>query len=369
MKRHSHEIDLGEDAGPSPTHEILRAVSSAVRGGRTDVADLLARARDRIEERVRDGVGQALPRADGTEPIRGAQLGNLRPHPAIPATTSRKHLVALQRVSASNERRAFAAIQHNSRAIDRLAKCQRELGSTLAKLQARGDVALLEGILDGLCRVERRVQATERAVAARVSSLETHAVQETRALRSDLNSQIRASRIDKLTETVGSMQSAAFGTRGRVFAASNLLLAANQLLWAFGGDLLRAFGILGRGESTPLAWLSPVASLVVAQVALGNRQHERFASGISTDFVETGGENAKAFSMLSLEGHIASGLWPRFRRRTSVPVTATLLQPLETGATVNARVENGNLSIMINDIKKGSEPRVAWIVDTEAPGG
>jgi hypothetical protein len=371
MTRNDLEIDLASTADPAPKNEIMRAVANAVRGNRSEIADWFARARERIKERARAGLGRALPPPNGKAPIVGAPLQDPTPYPTIPPKPSRPDLVGVQRTAAANERRAFAAIQQNSRAIDRLATCQRELGRTLAEMQAKGDLALLEGICDGLSRLERRVQALETQMARGGNGSASRALQETKALRSELKTQLRAARIDKLNEVVASMQSSAFGAKGSVFATNNVLLAVNQLLWGFGGDALRKLGVLAEGQSTAAAWLSPLASLAVSQVALGNRQHERFVSGIATDFDDVNDDDAvlSSLSTISLESHIGSSLWPEFSRRTDVPVVVTVLFPTDGTVRAQAFIVRGVLNINLRGALKRDSPRVAWVVDTEESSG
>jgi hypothetical protein len=377
MTRNDLEIDLASTADPAPKNEIMRAVGNAVRGNRAEIADWFARARERIKERARAGLGRALPPPNGKAPIAGAPLQDPTPYPTIPPKPSRPDLVGVQRTAAANERRAFAAIQQNSRAIDRLATCQRELGRTLAEMQAKGDLALLEGICDGLSRLERRVQALETAMARGGNGGASKALQETRALRSELKTQLRAARIDKLNDVVASMQSSAFGAKGSVFATNNVLLALNQLLWGFGGDALRRLGVLGEGQSTAAAWLSPLGSLAVSQVALGSRQHERFISGVETDFDDVSGGNTgvipggppTVLTTVSLEDRIGSSAWNEFRKRTDVPVVVTVLGSSQSPVLASGVVSNGVLTISLVGTTKASAPRVAWLVDTEESSG
>ena len=61
MTRNDLEIDLASTADPAPKNEIMRAVANAVRGNRSEIAEWFARARERIKERARAGLGRALP--------------------------------------------------------------------------------------------------------------------------------------------------------------------------------------------------------------------------------------------------------------------------------------------------------------------
>jgi hypothetical protein len=329
-------------------------------------------------------------------PIRGARLGAPLPLPeslqqvlrlrvppgqrirVITGPAERRELVELARVGDDNARRAFAAIQHNARSIDALAAAQRELAATqremarvIAELQSRGDVALLEGMLSGLgeldlgfsrCKKRMKLDArsTRRLIAARTGAVERQ-----------VTSMAAAARVQKLNDAATAMQTAAFGTKGNLLDRNNLLIAANHVALGLLGDVAKWLGV--PSGPNPLAGLfSPLASLLLAQVALGNRQHERFVSGVASVFLPTGGFQ-QAAATVPLQRFIAPSLWPAFRRRTNVLVTVVPMV-IPAGATASARVVKGVLTITVDGSDFGSPPpfqpvtfRVAWTVDTQEP--
>jgi hypothetical protein len=274
-----------------------------------------------------------------------------------PGAARRDDLEALRRVTASNTGRAFAAIRHNARAIDALARSQRQLAMIVAELQARGDLSLLDGLLDRLSGLGKQLGEQQRVLASQTRSQ--------RAIGKGLRLQDRAASIQKLSNAASSMQFAAFGTSGELLSQNNLVLAGNQLLWGFSDKLLGALGLTTAGPSI-LAWLAPVGSLLTSKIALRNQQHQRFVSGIATGFqLDSNAEFASV--SIPLEGRIASDLFPSFRTREDVPVTATLLDTQSRVSLRQAVVRQGVLTIVIRNDDEESDVegvRVAWMVDT-----
>jgi hypothetical protein len=412
MRSRSRAHDVAAEVVPS-TDDVLGAVSSVARGDRTQARSLVAATRGRLEAKAREQAGRrlddALARlrgnarapAQGHRPpaaddagMRGARLAAPEPLPALslrpvrirlpsgrwvqgqvaPAAARRDDLEALRRITASNTARAFAAIQHNARAIDSLAASQRALAKSVAELRAKCDPALLQGLLQAVGGLELRLGRCKDDQRRALASHRRKVARQQGVLRKQLKLQARSASIQKLNATVSSMQVAAFGTKGDPLARNNLLLAGNELLWGFAGELLEGLGLKRSGQTSAWGWLAPVASLAAGQVVLGNRQHQRFVSGVATGFTPVG---QVAVLSVSLQRHIAPALWPSFRLRDDVPVTRQLLPPFEAQAVI-ARVERGVLAIVLvpaADVEGPSsaadlvQARVAWTVDTGAGDG
>jgi len=386
--------------GGKPTDAVLRRVSDALVRDRRRLRSLagapqgrlVATARKRVDAEI-TGALERLRSAGATPTtavaIRGARPGAPRSLQRVlqlraPSgrsirvrTAERGELIALARASDDNSRRAFGAIRHNAGAIDALAARLRELEATqrelirvLGELQSRGDVALLETLTSGLgeldsglasCRKQLQLDArsTRRLVTGRVGALERN-----------LSSLTTAARVQKLNDAATTMQTAAFGTKGNLLDRGNLLIAANHVAWGLLGDAAKWLGIAA-GPSSLLGLLSPVASLLVAQLAFGNRQHERFVSGVADGFVhmlQSGPPRAE--TTVLLQPHIAPSLWPEFRQRTNVLVTLVPLV-IPNGADTSARVVDGVLTITLSHFGSTDEAntfRVGWTVDTQALG-
>ncbi len=399
---------LATEAVTPTTDEILRAVSSALRRDRTQVRALASTTLARIQAEARTRAGKELdgalaqlrgasgapgasagPRAP-VEP-RGARLAAPVPLPALtlrpvkirlpdnrwvrghlaPAAARRDDLEVLRAVTEANTTSAFLAIQHNAHAIDSLADSQRQLAKIVAELQARGDPQQLRLLFDAIGRLERRMG---RCVRTQRRALDTHRRAVSRqqgSLRKALRLQARGARIQKLSATATTMQAAAFGTSGKLLARNNLLVAGNDLLWGFFGELLELLGLKHPGQTSAWGWLAPVASLVTSQVALGRQQHQRFITGVATNFTVVG---LTAIYQLSLERHVAPALWPSFRGRDDLPVTTTMLGPFDRVA-IEGRVQGGVLIIAIvgteaaHTVADLRDARVAWMVDTGDANG
>ena len=403
------------DEAVAPTRDILLAVSSVLRGDRKRVRLIVAKTRGRIEKRLRRELGALLrtrpaptakqPKVSGARPGAPKRLPPMAPAGAVgarlpdgrnvrlalfPATARHRDVAALRRVFTVNTEQAFGAIAQNGRAIDRLAASQKQLASRLAKLQAKGDLALLRGILEGLTKLERRVDGVKRRQDKALSTQKRYMQRKFSRQARALKVQRRAAQIQKLNGTVASVQSAAFGTRGRLLSTNNVLLAANQLGWSFAPQVFEALGLARPGATNPAAWLAPLASLVTSQVVLGRRQHERFVSGVATDFtVSSPPVHVSLFAMvgsavgagrfgekrLSLKSHIAPAEWAAFAKRTDVPVTTVVLEPsgaFETGIWSSGEVSGGILTVRIaalSSVLVRPDMVVAWTVDTRRPDG
>lgn len=390
--------------------ETVEAVSSVLRVDRKRVRLIVAKAREQIRKRLQRelrALGRSKPApARKKLKIRGARLNppkRLPPAPLpgvvearladgrkvrfalAPAAARHRDMMALSRVSAANTKQAFNAIAHNGRSIDQLAASHRELADRLAKLQSSGDLALLRGIVKGLASLERRMEGIkrhqDRALGAHKRSVQKQFARQAHAL----TAQTRATQIQKMHGVVASVQSAAYGTRGRLLATNNVLLAANQLGWSYAPQLFEALGLAKPGAASSLNWLAPLGSLVMSRVVLGRRQHERFISGVvrvpikpipastvtgslivlSLASVGGGGLGEKTFS---LKDHIAPAEWGAFSKRTDVTVTTAILEPpgaYENGFRTSGQVSGGSLTVRI--LAVSSVPTavvVSWTVDT-----
>ena len=400
MTRHSLRKLIAEAQETTPTKDVLLAVSSALQGDRKGIQAFVGKARDRIEKRLGNEL-RVLRRSKSAPTtkkpkIRGARLSPPVPQPAVappgavvtrlpdgrkarlvlnPTTARHQDMLALRQISRVNTKRAFTAIAHNGRAIDRLAASQRELESRFAKLQSSEDLALLRGMVEGLANLGRQVEGVKRlqakALTAQKQSFQKKLARQARALEA----QTRAAEIQKLHGAVAAVQSAAFGTKGSLLATNNLLLAANQLVWSFGPQILEALGLAKPGATSPMAWLAPFGSLLTSQVVLGRRQHERFVSGVMTNFTASGSSDV-GVATLSLRSHIAAAEWESFSKRTDIPVTTVVLEPrgeFNLEVRSSGEVRDGILSIRIELEYHYSillrEVVVSWTVDTRRPNG
>lgn len=343
----------------APVDNLIAAVSNALR-------------RDASASRPAP-VARAVPRVgpDRDIDIRLPDGRRLRAR-ISPAVARRKDLSAIARVGAENDRRAFHALRRQRQAIRQLRQSQAALAKQLTALEQQSE-RVVAGVIQGLSGLDRRARdlAAQSPVARQLRRQQVRQLRETKRLA------VRA-QIQNATAVVNSVQAAAFGEKGSPFAPNNLRLAANQLFWALLDPVLQRAGVLNASSATVVAALAPLGTLLSGQILLGNRQHVRIISGVTE-------LNAPGVTSESLRGRIAEGLWPEFRRRTDVLVTAKIVDPAAFGTLpVQARVDQGNLELEVPPLGRPldgglvlvSVPpprvervRVAWTVDTGADVG
>ncbi|PYQ54935.1 MAG: hypothetical protein DMF78_03975 [Acidobacteria bacterium] len=370
----------------APIDELLATVSDELGAERPSVQGLLAGVHQRARQRARDALRERIeaflsptgvqapttdrrattaipepsPRLERDRPVEMGLRNGRRLRVAFsPALARRRDLLLIGRVGAANHQRAFSEIGRQVDALERLRRSHDALEQRVADLEERSDRALV-GLLRQLTGLDGQVEAIkvqERSLLADRTAARVVAVRQQRMLRSVAAS----AQIQKVTAVVSSAQSAAYGQKGSVLATNNLVLAGNQLLWGFIDPLLQRFGLVHGPSPSLLAWLAPMGSLLTGSIALGNRQHRRFVSGITTFDSDT------VTATESLRTRIADALWPEFQQRTDVPVT---VMALDGGRIDAAVVQNGLLKITLraaHDLHVRG--RVAWMLDTGADVG
>jgi hypothetical protein len=290
--------------------------------------------------------------------------GRTLPVAFAPALATRQELDALGRASAAEHHRASRLDEQQQRSIEQLAQAHQALARRMTELEAQGDLALV-GMLRGLADVRQRLSTTavvqSQALAAQRRSVRALVTRQGQRVRGQLRAQARVAQIQKVNAAASSLQSAAYGQKGELFARNNLLLAGNQLLWGFVDPILRGLGLWSGAAPSPLAWISPLASLITGGLTLGRFQHVRFLAGVavfdgSTDTVR-----------VALSDRIGPADFAEFRRRTDVPVTVMPLdrKPLP----VEGQVVEGTLVLRLErGSAGGGVGRVAWTVDTGVGG-
>jgi hypothetical protein len=241
--------------------------------------------------------------------------------------------------------------------LDQLQRSHDDLSQRVDVLQKKVDRATtrllqnLEGLEEKLRALKLQQQKQQRVAQTAVTRTQEQ-----------LDALTTSTRLQQVNTVVGTVQATAFGVRDDMFATNNLVLAGNQLFWGFLEQGLRTLGVVEGTTLSPAAWFAPVGTLLTAQVALGNKQHERLVSGVATF------DGSSAESVQSLRGEIADDLWPDFQQRTDVPVTTSAMD--ESVTPTSAKVKEGFLRITIES-GEGTPPsgRVAWVIDTGVGGG
>jgi hypothetical protein len=180
--------------------------------------------------------------------------------------------LATRKQVAAAQRRASHEHAKHQRSIDQLARAQEALAARVNELEAQGDLALV-GMLRGLAGMRQRLEAAAvvqtRALVAQRRSVTALVARQGRRVRGQLRAQGRASQIQKVNAAASSLQSAAYGQKGELLSRNNLLLAGNQLLWGFIDPILRGLGLWSGAAPSPVAWVSPLASLIIGGLAIG----------------------------------------------------------------------------------------------------
>ncbi len=306
---------------------------------RTAVAGALF---DRARARLAGGMGGAPPPASGSTPAPG-------PTRALRFRLPDGRTVPV-RVTPAVARHADVAA---------LARAQEELTRKVAELQARSDLALL-GVAHSLAGLRRQVQTTAstqaKTLATRDRSLRLQTLRQRKQLRTQAAVQGRVEQIRRLNAAASTMQSAAYGQKGELVSRNNLLLAGNQLLWSYIDPILERLGLWSGPWPSPIAWVSPLASLLAGRLTVGRFQHVRFVSGVATF------DGTTRTRHISLADRIGAADFPGLRRRTDLPVTLTQLDGPK--ASVDGQVRNGTLVIQFAIGTSMPVGRVAWTVDT-----
>ncbi len=282
----------------------------------------------------------------------------------LPGVATHADLQAVALVAQQNARRQSHALRLHARAVDALSRDQRTLEDRFEALQAQTDLALLAALRAPLA--DRVSEALERLAAQERSTRQLQA-----GLRRERRFQGQLARGQQVREAVSSMQVAAYGRSGNVFATSNLLLGGSELLWSSIDTLLRRAGWWTKPEAVPLTWLGPLLGLAAGHFTLGQQQYERFVSGDllleTPGGIDTGG--LVFTGEVDLKAHVAKGYWQEFRRRPSVKATARVSDPEAVGIAI-AWVEFGTLFVLAASSPKASgQLEVEWTVDVGELGG
>lgn len=192
----------------------------------------------------------------------------------------------------------------------------------------------------------------------------------------------------------------AYGQRGKLLGSHNLTLSLSLLVWLVGDHLMDAvFGSRSSrsryavDDADAWSYLAPIGNVLAGWWLLGDRQHERFVSGVTTvklEKVQPGTSKAYRYvTHVDLEDRIAKDHVADFRHFANVPAVATVgaMRLSSEGKAIeprierlSARIDNGELRLRLTfrAVPQKSAPGpaptalgevdIAWIIDTqEAP--
>jgi hypothetical protein len=182
---------------------------------------------------------------------------------------------------------------------------------------------------------------------------------------------------------------AAYGDRRSPFGSNNLTLVFLLLIWLVGDEVVEAvFGSdsakspYAISDTDAWSYLAPIGNVLAAWWLLGDRQHERFVTGVTTVTLENKERHRIA---VSLSDAIGKDHYADFATFADVPVVATLgsIRLSSDGAAANpriealkARVREGVLTLSFRVVPQTASlplpPRpgevdIAWMVDTDKP--
>lgn len=254
-----------------------------------------------------------------------------------------------------NDKRQAVATGNNSRAIAALTTTQASAVKKLTEQQVKSDKDLAKRLVEGDNRLDKRI--TKELTGTGV--LDKHGKRMMRVLRR----QRTRSLMNGVLAATAAPFFVAYGDRTSPFTKNNGILTGSLLFWMVGDDLLDMFaGKSGfaRGGATAWSYLAPFLNAGTVYLFLGDKQHVRFVSGVTT--VPSG-----SFTV-PLTNRIAKGSFEGFKTGKHM-VVATLVSPGQAGspptpAQVSASVNNGELTLTVNPALPNVN--VAWIVDTRA---
>lgn len=311
--------------------------------------------------------------------------------PALPSAAE------IRRVARNTQQRAerrglVASLNHA--ALERLtesiaADAERLTGEKLARVRK-----LRRRLVTRYNRLDRRItKATNeyRRGLARQMRIERRTVQRLR--RRDL--------WDKILLLSALPLFAAYGQRGRPYGVHNLTLTVSLLVWLVGDEIVQMLFEPSKKSLYPLddtdAWsyIAPIGNILTGWWLLGDRQHERFIAGLTSDLSE--GINDAGDTVISgvvdLTPLVAGEHLDDFLAFTAprpagkglvVPAVATIASIEWTQAAIDANARAGTVSAIVvgralaleigvvTDAPLGGAPavtavKVAWIVDTNEP--
>jgi hypothetical protein len=181
---------------------------------------------------------------------------------------------------------------------------------------------------------------------------------------------------------------AAYGDRESPFGSNNLALTFLMLVWLVGDQVVEALFGSDRSKSRYAladadiwSYIAPVANGLAAWWLLGDRQHERFITGITTVSLDkkdppVPAEPLERFHVsVDLSGRVANDHFGDFETFTGVPAVATLGGRRAAGSAaiapdiqgLRATVRAGTLRLKFRAVRQPAEVEIAWMVDTSKP--
>lgn len=243
-----------------------------------------------------------------------------------------------------------------------------------------------------------RARALGRRIAAGDNRLDARLSKARDELRSRIDTQVRIDREnfrrlrrrdlwDKILLATALPLFAAYGDRRNPLGSSNLTLVFLLIIWLVGDEVVEAvFGSdhakspHALSDTDAWSYLAPIGNVLAAWWLLGDRQHERFVTGVTTVKLDA---RDRHHVDVKLSERIAVDHYADFETFAGVPVVATAgamrrssnvtADPRIEG--LKARVREGVLTLSFRVVSStglplpadAGEVDIAWMVDTDEP--
>jgi hypothetical protein len=274
----------------------------------------------------------------------------------IPTVAPVSEVNRLRSVVLTNEKRQAVATRVNSKAIANLAVAQAAAVKRLTDQQVKSDKDLGKRIVEGHNRLDSRIT---KELSGGSGMLDKH--------RKRMMRQLQRQRQRSLMNSVLLATSApffvAYGDRESPFAKNNLILTGSLLGFMLGDEALDWMSPKpGTMQNVAQWWsyLAPIGNGALVYWLLGDKQHERFITGINTI------EGTKGEFIVDLpKDRIAKGSEADFKKETHVAV-ATAIGPAQSNIFIAAQFQDdGKLKLTTNPVSFPGNVQVMWFVDTK----
>ena len=339
---------------------------------------------DLDERRLRDEDDREAPPPQGARPLTAILPDGRAVRLAVAAPLASAS--ALNDLARFAERRALQVHASTRRQQSSVAALSQTIAADFERLSAAQTARA--------AAIRRRLAARQKRRDKRVTRAVTEfRVKVDRQLKIELESAARLRRRDlwdKIVIASSLPLFAAYGQPGQLSNTTNLALTLSLLIWLVGDDVVRT--LFGSEEKSAYPWrdtdiwsyLAPIGSILTAWWLFGDRQHERFLSGVTTVNALTGPTLATRFHQkerVDLSSRVAPDHRDSFSSFKEVPAVAVVSAArLKEGLDASihglaAFVHGGRLHISF-DVTTGvplagasalGQVDVAWIVDTAEP--
>jgi len=342
---------------------------------------------DLDERRLRDEDDREAPPPQGARPFTAILPDGRVVRLAVPAPLA--SATALSDLARFAERRALQLHSSTRRQRSSVRGLSRTIAADLERMSA-AQTARADAI-------RRRLVARHKRLDERVTTAVTDfRAKVDRQLKFELESAHRLGRRDlwdKIVIASSLPLFAAYGQQGQLSNTTNLALTLSLLIWLIGDEVVHA--LFGSDEKSVYPWrdtdiwsyLAPIGNMLTAWWLFGDRQTERFLTGVTTVKVDVGAATTpgqRTFGQserVDLSSRVAPDHLADFETFKGVAVVATVSAARLTdglGAEVHGlavALHRGRLHLSFDVVTAApvagpsplGEVDIAWIVDTAEP--